>query len=105
MAEVNPGREALAQIDKALAERPKRDGKTLTGAIRNLAAFRDELVARHRGDGGSRWRSELEHANAVLSVVMAAEFPIGAVPWDELARARDWLDTLLGQESLQEPRG
>jgi hypothetical protein len=101
MAQAHPGRDALAHIDKALTDRPKRDGKTLTAAIRNLADYRDELVARRRGEDDARWRSQREHVNAVLSVVMAAEFPIGEVPWDELVKARDWLDALLRQDPAQ----
>ena len=98
VGEVHAGRDALAHVDRALGDRPKRDGETLKAAIQNLARFRDHLIARHRHEGGTRWRPELERVNAVLSVVMAAEFPIGEVPWDELAKARDWLDALLRDE-------
>ena len=73
MVEVNAGRDALMQIDKALADRPERDGRTLKAAIQRLAAFRDHVVERHRGEGGTRWRPTLERLNAVVSVVMAAK--------------------------------
>ncbi|RYC31692.1 hypothetical protein D3273_12505 [Lichenibacterium minor] len=99
MVEVNAGRDALMQIDKALADRPERDGRTLKAAIQRLAAFRDHVVERHRGEGGTRWRPTLERLNAVVSVVMAAEFPIGEIPWDELSKARDWLDAILREEA------
>ena len=101
MADVSAGREALARIDEALAARPKRDGRTLKGAIQALATFRDHFVARHRAEGGARWRPELERVNAILSVVIAAEFPIGEVPWDELEKARGWLDDLLREGTDQ----
>ena len=101
MADVHAGREALAHIDKALADRPKRDGQTLKSAIQGVATFRDHFIARHRSEGGTRWRPVLERVNAVLSVVMAAEFPIGEVPWDELEKARGWLDDVLAEEALQ----
>ena len=32
---------------------------------------------------------------------MAAEFPIGEVPWEELSKARDWLDAVLRDEAVQ----
>lgn len=99
MADVSAGRDALTQIDKALADRPGRDGRTLKVAIQRLAAFRDHVIARHRGDGGARWRPTLERVNAIVSVVMAAEFPIGEIPWDELSTARDWLDAILQEET------
>ena len=105
MAELQAGQDALAHIDKALADRPKRDGATLKSAVQSLAAFRDLFIARHRGEGGTRWRPALERVNAVVSVVMAAEFPIGEVPWDELSKARDWLDAILRDEAAQSPRG
>ena len=95
MAELQAGQDALAHIDKALADRPKRDGATLKAALQALATFRDHLVTRHRADGGTRLPSKLEHVNAVISVVMAAEFPIGEVQWAELDKARDWLDDAL----------
>ena len=100
MADVRAGRDALARIDEALAGRPKRDGRTLNAAIQKLAELRDHVVSRHRSEGGTRWRSTLEQVNAVVSVVMAAEFPVGEVPWDELAKARDWLDAILSDEII-----
>ncbi len=101
MAELRDGRDALAHIDKALADRPKRDGVTLKSAVQDLAGFRDHVVARHRDEGGTRWRPTLERVNAVVSIVMAAEFPIGEVPWEELSKARDWLDAILRDEAAQ----
>lgn len=98
MAEGQAGRDALRHIDKALADRPKRDGATLKAALQALATFRDHLVARHRADGGARFPPTLEHVNAVISVVMAAEFPIGEVQWAELEKARGWLDDVLGRD-------
>ena len=101
MAEFQAGWAALAHIDRAIADRPGRDGATLKSAVQALAEFRDHFVERHRGDGGTRWRSALERVNAVVSVVMAAEFPIGEVPWDELPKARAWLDAVLREEGVQ----
>lgn len=101
MAEIRDGRDALAQIERALAGRPHRDGAVLKAAVQSLARFRDRVVALHREDGGPRWRACLERINAVISVTMAAEFPIGEVPWGELERARDWLDALLRDEAVQ----
>lgn len=101
MAEFQAGRDALAHIDRALAEKPRRDGVTLKAAIQTLAEFREHFTARHRAEGGTRWRPALEKVNAVVSVVLAAEFPIGEVPWDELAKSRDWLDAVLRDEAVQ----
>ncbi len=101
VAEVGAGRAALGQIDRVLARRPARDGEALTAAVQGLAEFRDHVVERHRRDGGSRYRSTLERVNAVISVVMAAEFPLGEVPWGELEKACGWLDDILRAEDGQ----
>ena len=93
------GRAALAHIDRAIADRPRRDGVTLKSAVQAMAEFRDHFIARHRGEGGSRWLPALERVNAVISVVLAAEFPIGEMPWGELCKARGWLDAILNEES------
>ena len=99
--EFEAGRDALRHVDRALADRPKRDGATLKAAIQALARFRDAAVARQRAEGGTRWRPALERSNAVISVVLAVQFPIGEVRWAELEKARDWLDAVLGEEILQ----
>lgn len=93
--EFEAGRDALRHVDRALADRPKRDGATLKAALQALARFRDAVVERHRGADGARWRPALERINAVISVVMAIQFPIGEVRWAELEKARGWLDGVL----------
>ena len=101
MAEFQAGRDALAHIDRALSDRPKRDGVTLKSAVQDLAKLRDHVVEGHRGEGGTRWRPTLERVNAVISVVMAAEFPIGDVQWGELEKARSWLGEVLRDDDGQ----
>jgi hypothetical protein len=82
-------REALAAVDKALAEKPHKEGHTFSAAARSLCVVRDSLSARPKNDPlRHRW---LGHINAVISVVLAGHFPLGSVPWDEIAKARDWL--------------
>jgi hypothetical protein len=99
VADAGAGRKALEQIDKILAERPKRDGHALTAAMQALAEYRDHTVERHRREGGTRYRSTLERINAVISVVLGTEFPLGEVPWGELEKARDWLSDILREET------
>ena len=84
---------ALAELDKALAEKPHHEGHTFTAAVRHLCAVRDQITARPRGDDlREQW---LEHVNAVITVVLAGHFPLGKVPWDELEKGRDWLQQLV----------
>jgi hypothetical protein len=82
-------REALAVVEKALAEKPHKEGYTFSAAAQCLCAVRDSLSARDKDDPlRRRW---LGHINAVISVVLAGHFPLGSVPWEEIAKARDWL--------------
>jgi hypothetical protein len=81
--------DALAAVDKALAEKPHKEGHTFSAAAQSLCAVRDSLSTRDKHDPlRRRW---LGHINAVISVVLAGHFPLGSVPWDEIAKARDWL--------------
>ena len=101
MADADKGWEALEQIDRALAGRPVRDPQALTGAMQCLTAFRDHCVERCRAEDGPRHRGPLERVNAVISIVTAGEFPIGEMPWDDLATAQSWLEAVLREEAAQ----
>ena len=82
-------RDALAAVDKALAERPHKEGHTFSVAARSLCAGSRQPEPREKDDPlRRRW---LGHINAVISVVLAGHFPLGSVPWDEIAKARGWL--------------
>ena len=85
------GRDALAYLDQILAAQPKPDQELFSQCTAKLAALRDRMIEA----GGDRIR--LEHVNAVISVVMAGHFPLGAVPWDEIRLARGWLADLVGE--------
>jgi hypothetical protein len=85
------GCQALDHLDKALAERPQKNGHELSAALRCLAEFRDHLVAARRRDVGGAADSLIEPVNAVISSVLAAQFPLGDIPWEELEKARAWL--------------
>jgi hypothetical protein len=86
---------ALEKIDEVLRKKPEKDDDALTDATEKLCIWRDVLIEQARR-GGDVERKRLEHANAVLGVVVATHFPSGAIPWDELPAARRWLADLLG---------
>jgi hypothetical protein len=86
----------LAEIDKALAAKPRKDDTALAQATTALCTLRDAMIERHRarpltGDD----RTRLLHLNAVISTVLAVHFPLGEVQWGELEKARGWLGDLL----------
>ncbi len=96
MASDDAGREALAELDRALAAKPHAEGHTFSMAALHLSQLRDRMAAEQRERGADvRSRRRLEHLNAVISVVLAGHFPLGAVPWAELQRARGWLAELV----------
>jgi hypothetical protein len=96
MTSEDPGRVALRAIDVVLSKRPRKDDPCLSVATRCLCEFRDHVIERQRRLGATpRSREQLSRLNSVLSVVLGGHFPLGDVPWDELERARGWLDQLV----------
>lgn len=87
-----PGHAALSLIDTVLAEKPRRNDEALSAATMYLATFRDRLITDWRANGISAVeRRRLGHVNSVITVVLGTHFPLGAIPWDELHKARAWL--------------
>lgn len=84
----------IAALDEALASAPKRNGDAFSKAVRSLSAFRDEIIATE-GRTTENSRRRLVRINAVLSLVMAGHFPLGAPPWDEIRKTRGWLTEML----------
>jgi hypothetical protein len=92
-------RDALAAVDKALAEKPHKEGHTFSAAAQRLCVVRDSLSTRDKHDPlRRRW---LGHINAVISVVLAGHFPLGSVPWEEITKARDWLADFVADLRVQ----
>ena len=90
--------EALDGIDHVLAQKPQKDDETLTVVIKQLCIYRDQLIARNARPGRTgEDRRRLTHANAILTAVLAVQFPLGEIPWDELAKSRDWLQGLMAE--------
>ncbi len=90
--DLNGGGRALAVIDDVLAKRPDKDDAAFADCARHLCVYRDALILRQRAEPTSAdARRRLAHVNAVMAVVLAVHFPIDAVPWDELVKARAWL--------------
>jgi hypothetical protein len=99
--DLSGGGRALALIDQVLGKRPDKDDAALAAGARDLCVYRDALILRQRAastDADARQR--LSHVNAVLAVVLAVEFPIDAVPWDELEKARTWLADLVAKDPV-----
>jgi len=99
--DLSGGGRALALIDQVLGKRPDKDDDALASCARELCVYRDALILRRRAaptDADARDR--LAHVNAILAVVLAVQFPVNAVPWDELAKARSWLAELVARDAV-----
>src|SRR5438067_1115637 len=87
-----PGARALRELDKVLAAKPHQDGEAFSAATKAITALREEMIQDLGGGDTSAKRKRLGHLNAVLSVVLGGHFPLGKVPWDELEKAKGWLE-------------
>ena len=99
----SPGPHALALIEQVLRGQPDKDDHALSEATMCLAALRDATVAQWRAGGiDDAGRARVRRLNAVITVVLGVHYPLGAVPWAELAGARDWLaDIVHAHEGAQ----
>ena len=95
----NDGARAIELIDAALAVRPEKDDAKLSEAVDAICAYRQTMIARRdAGDWNSDAESELGTLNGVLSLVLATQFPLGDVRWDELEGARGALAELVAKK-------
>ena len=102
MASDGHAQAALDCLDRALRDKPEVDGHVFSEAAMALSQLRNELADRQRRDGATPdSRRQLEHVNAVISVVLGAHFPLGNVPWPEVEKARSWLADLAGADAVR----
>ncbi len=90
-------RQALDVLDCVLSKRPHADGNLLSTAALLTARLRDRVIADMDARlAAPEGRARLERLNSVISVILAAHFPLGEVPWDDLKAARAWLSEEAG---------
>ncbi len=93
MVNKRPGEVALESLEAILAREPVPDQDLFSKATHCLSVYRDSLIATYRpGPAPAEMRTRLGHVNAVISLLMAGHFPLGALPWGELHKARAWLE-------------
>ena len=86
------GRHALAAFDEALGHAPHKDGAALSETSRCLSHLRDALIACQRESGATDGSAaRLETVNGVMSLCLAAHFPLGDIPWGSIRQGRDAL--------------
>jgi hypothetical protein len=80
-------RDGIAALDHVLEHRPDTVHDRIAEATRCLARLRDRLIeAKHDGHPDAHL---LERANALLSLLIASEFPLVGLRWDRVKKARD----------------
>ena len=95
------GAAALADLDRALDDRPDKIYGDLAQAVRALVRLRDEWIAERRRGGNAARDDRLERLNAILSVVSGSEYPLQGVRRERIEKARDALAELLAQQRGQ----
>jgi len=87
-------RAAVAALDRALDDRPDQIYHDLAEVVRCLVQLRTELTGRRpEGEPDDR----LKRCNAILSMVIGAEYPLAGHRRDRLQKARDELASLLDE--------
>lgn len=100
MPSIEPGRRALEHLDVVLAGRPEKNGHELSAAVRCLAEFRVGLVLARRAQIDHPSQILLEPVNAVISSVLAAQYPLGEIEWAEVVKVREWLSGVVESHYL-----
>lgn len=73
-------------------ERPSNLAARLSPILREVAQIRDELRREQHEYDRSHGREDLTRMNQVLSLLHATAYPVGALDWDNVPRARALLD-------------
>ncbi len=90
------GRHALEAFDEALSHAPRKDGPALSKTSCCLSQLRDALIACQRESGVTEASaSRLETVNGVISLCLAAHFPLGPIPWPSIRQGRDALEQVV----------
>ncbi len=96
-------REAVAKLDYLLRNHPAETAEELTDAVRCTVGLRDEMTARrHRGVRDLAAERRLRQVNAIVSAIVAGEFPLMGIRWQRIAGARDLLKQVLAEEEADQ---
>jgi hypothetical protein len=92
-------RDAVAKLDYLLRNHPADTSDELTEAVRCAVAVRDRMIERRRLGAQDPAESErLRQVNAVISAIVAGEFPLMGIRWKRIEGARDLLRNILAAE-------
>lgn len=82
-------RDAVGQLDYLLRNHPVEIAEQLSDAVRCVVALRDSMFERRDRAGGTLEQdSQLQRVNAVISAIVAGEFPLMGIRWKRIEGAR-----------------
>jgi hypothetical protein len=92
-------RVAVEKLDYLLRNHPAEMAEELSDAVRCVVAVRDSIIE-HRDRAGRTALndSQLQRVNAVVSAIVAGEFPLMGVRWKRIEGARDLLRKVLAEQ-------
>lgn len=92
-------RDAVGRLDYLLRNHPAETADDLTGAVRCAVRLRDMMIERRRqGRGDAGQDARLRQVNAVISAIVAGEFPLMGIRWKRIEGARDLLREVMAEE-------
>jgi hypothetical protein len=93
-------REAIAKLDYLLRNHPAEMAEELGDAVRCVVALRDSIIEhRDRASRTPKTDLHLQRVNAVISAIVAGEFPLMGVRWKRIEGARDLLKQVLAEQA------
>jgi hypothetical protein len=91
--------EAVAKLEYLLRNHPAEMAEELSDAVRCVVALRDSMIE-HRDRAGATpaQDAQLQKVNAVISTIVAGEFPLMGIRWKRIEGARDLLKQVLSEQ-------
>jgi len=87
---------ALETLDRMLDEKPEQYHEEVVAVLRCLVAIRNHLIEQRRKQGPlPDLEEQLDHVNAVVSVMTSGSFPIVGLNHERLKHARDLMASLM----------
>lgn len=85
---------AIDRMEAALKAEPLEVKQPLSQAVQAIVRLRDDAITGRRDHPTPAARARLDRVNAILSVAVGAETPMGGLKWKDMEQVRDALCAL-----------